>query len=125
MAITKAIYLDTGRSALSIKTGSVSEAKNQLSAVMEWAIENADGVIIESRGRPKVAILSYAAYQEFLTLREQARREKAFRQLEELAETIRARNADLTPDEAEDLADEISRDAIQRMIDKGKVVFQS
>ena len=45
--------------------------------------------------------------------------------MEELAETIRARNADLTPDEAEELADEISRDAIQRMIDKGKVVFQS
>ena len=78
MAITKAIYLDTGRSALSIKTVSVSEAKNQLSAVMEWAVENREGVIIESRGRPKVAILSYAEYQEFLVLREQARRKEAF-----------------------------------------------
>jgi len=110
---------------MSIKTVSVSEAKNQLSAVMEWAVENPDGVIVESRGRPKVAILSYAEYQEFLALREQARRKEAFQQMEELAETIRARNADLTPDEAEELADEISRDAIQRMIDKGKVVFQS
>lgn len=107
------------------RTISVSEAKNQLSAVLDWAVENGDGVVIESRGEPKVAILSYAEYQEFLTLREQARRKEAFRRLEELAETIRARNADLTPDEAEELADEISRDAIQRMIDKGEVVFQS
>src|SRR5690606_38145634 len=119
------ITLDTGKSTMSIKTVSVSEAKNQLSAVMEWAVENPDGVIIESRGRPKVAILSYAEDQEFLALREQARRTEAFRQLEELAETIRARNADLTRDEAEELVDEISRDAIQRGIDKGKVVFQS
>ena len=106
------------------KTVSVSEAKNQLSAVMDWAVENGDEVVIESRGEPKVAILSYAEYQEFLALRQQERRREAFRQLEELAETIRARNADLTPDEAEELADEISRDAIQRMIDTGKVSFQ-
>jgi prevent-host-death family protein len=107
------------------KIVSVSEAKNQLSAVMEWAVENGDEVVIESRGEPKVAILSYAEYQEFLTLREQARRREAFRQLEELAEQIRARNADLTPAEVEELADEITRDAIQRMVDEGKVVFQS
>lgn len=55
---------------------------------------------------------------------EQARRE-AFKQLAVLAEEIWARNADLAPDEAEELADEISRDAMQRIIDKGKVVFQS
>lgn len=54
---------------------------------------------------------------------EQARRE-AFEQLEALAERVRARNADLTAEEAEQLADEITRDAIQRMIDEGKVIFQ-
>ena len=107
------------------KIVSVSEAKNQLSAVMDWAVENSDEVVVESRGEPKVAILSYAEYQEFLALREQARRREAFRQLEALAEVVRARNADLTPDEAEKLADEISREAIQRMVDDGRVVFQS
>lgn len=106
------------------KTVSVSEAKNQLSAVMDWAVENDEGVIVESRGEPKVAILSYAEYQEFLALREQARRREVFRQLEELAQTIRARNADLTPEDAEEIADEISRETIQRMIDEGKVVFR-
>ena len=44
---------------------------------------------------------------------------------EELAEAIRLRNADLTPEEVEELADEISRETIQRMTDEGKVIFQS
>ena len=38
---------------------------------------------------------------------------------------VHARNADLTPEEAEELADEISRETIQRLIDQGRVVFQS
>ncbi len=107
------------------KTVSVSEAKNQLSAVMEWAVESGEEVIIESRGEPKVAILSYAEYQEFLALREQARRREVFQQLEELAKKVRARNADLTTEEAEQLADEISRETIQRMVNEGKITFQS
>jgi prevent-host-death family protein len=108
-----------------LKTVSVSEAKNRLSAIMEWAVENPDGVIVESRGEPKVAILSYAEYQQFLALREQARRQEAFRRLEELADIISARNADLTDEEVEELADEISRETIQRMVDQGKIVFES
>lgn len=107
------------------KTISVSEAKNQLSAVLDWAVENGDEVVIESRGEPKVAILSYAEYQEFLAFKEQARRKEALRQLEELAERMWARNADLSDEEVEELAEEISQETIQRMIKEGKVRFQS
>ena len=110
---------------MSIKTVSVSEAKNQLSAVLDWAVENGDEVVIESRGEPKVAILSYAEYQEFLAFREQARRKEALRQLEELAERMWAQNADLSDEEVEELAEEISQETIQRMIKEGKVRFQS
>lgn len=56
---------------------------------------------------------------------EQIRRREALQQLEELADRIHARNADLTPEEVEQLADEISRETIQRMIDQGKVTFQA
>jgi len=94
------------------KTISVSEAKNQLSAVLDWAVENGDEVVIESRGEPKVAILSYAEYQEFLAFREQARRKEALRQLEELAERMWAQNADLSDEEVEELAEEISQETI-------------
>jgi prevent-host-death family protein len=56
---------------------SVSEAKNRLSALLDWAVNNNDEVIIESRGKPKVFIVSYAEYQQFLALRGQARRKEA------------------------------------------------
>lgn len=59
------------------KTVSVSEAKNRLSGLLDWVVNNNDEVIIESRGKPKVFILSYAEYQEFLAFREQARRKEA------------------------------------------------
>lgn len=107
------------------KIVSVSEAKNQLSAVMEWAVENDEQVIIESRGEPKVAILSYAEYQEFLELREQARRREALRKLEALAQEIWDRNADLSDDEVVELAEEVSKETLQRMAKEGKVRFQT
>jgi|CXWK01.1.fsa_nt_gi prevent-host-death family protein len=106
------------------KKVSVSEARKSLSSILQWIVDSSEVVTVESRGKPKVAILSYTEYQEFLAFREQARRKEALRQLQELMERMWARNADLTPDEVEQLADEISRETIQRMIDEGKIFFQ-
>ena len=107
------------------KPVSVSEAKNRLSEVLEWAVENGEEVIIESRGQPKVAILSFAEYQAFLALREQARRREALQQLAALAEQLWADTADLSAEEVEELAEEISQETIQRMINEGKIRYQS
>lgn len=107
------------------KTLSVSEAKSQFSTMLSWVVEHGDEVVIESRGEPKVAILSYAEYQEFLAFREQARRREALRQLEELARRMQARNADLSAEEVDQLADEITRETLQRMEAEGKISFQS
>ena len=106
------------------KKVSVSAARKSLSSILQWIVDSSEVVTVESRGKPKVAILSYTEYQEFLAFREQARRKEALRQLQELMERMWARNADLTPDEVEQLADEISRETIQRMIDEGKIFFQ-
>jgi prevent-host-death family protein len=92
---------------------------------MEWAVEHGEEVIVESRGEPKVAILSYAEYQEFLAFREKERRREVLRQLEGLAEQIWADTADLSAEEVEQLADEISQETIQRMINEGKIRYQS
>lgn len=107
------------------KTVSVSEAKNQLSAVLDWVVESGNEVVIESRGEPKVAILSYPEYQVFLAFREQARRSEVLRQLESLAEQIWAQTADLSVEEVEQLAEEISQETMERMVEEGKVRFQS
>jgi len=106
------------------KTISVTEAKNKLSAMLEWAIQNREGVVVESRGQPKAVILPYAEYEAYLSMREKEQRRAALRRLEELAAIVQAQNRDMTPDEAEQLADEISRETIERMTEEGKVSFK-
>ncbi len=105
------------------KTISVSEAKNKLSAMLKWAVENQDEVVVESRGRPKAVILPYGEYEQFQSLREKERRQSALQRLQELAAVNQALNQDLTPEEAEDLADEVTRETIDRMVAEDKVTF--
>ena len=107
------------------KTISVTEAKNKLSAMLDWAVEYGDEVVIESRGEPKAVIISYDDYEEFRTLKEEARRRAALRQLEALAEQIWARNSDLSEEQVEQLAEEIAQETMQRMIKEGNVRFQT
>ena len=106
------------------KTISVSEAKNQLSAMLDWAVENQAEVIISSHGQPKAVILSYDEYETMVELREKTRRRLALQQMQALAATIQERNQDLSAEEADQIADEISRDAIDRLVKKGKVSFE-
>lgn len=105
------------------KTISVSEAKNKLSAMLKWAVENQDEVVVESHGRPRAVILPYAQYELFRKLREKERRQHALQRLHELAAANQARNQDLTPAEAEELADEVTRETIERIEVEGKVSF--
>ena len=107
------------------KTVSVSEAKNKLSAMLQWAVEQGDEIVVESRGEPKAVILPYGEYEELLLFREKTRRRAALKQLETLAGQMQARNADLSPEEAEQLAEEISQETVERMVEEGKVRFQS
>jgi prevent-host-death family protein len=107
------------------KTVSVSEAKNKLSAMLQWAVEHGDEVVVESRGEPKAVIVPYEDYQELMALKKKARRREALQQLEELATQLQAGNADLTPEEVEKLAEEVSQETIQRMVEEGKVNFQA
>jgi prevent-host-death family protein len=105
------------------KTISVSEAKNRLSAMLNWAQDNQDEVIVESRGQPKAVILPYSECESFLTLREKARRQDAIRRLQELAAMIQDLDQDLTEEGADRLADEIARESLTRMAAEGKVAF--
>jgi prevent-host-death family protein len=105
------------------KTISVSEAKNRLSAMLKWAVENQDEVVVESHGQPKAVILPYAEYELFRRLREKDRRQQALQRLQELATVNQARNQDLTREEADALADEVTRETMERMEAEGKVSF--
>ena len=105
------------------KTVSVSEAKNNLSAMLKWAVENQDEVVVESRGRPKAVIMPYAEYEIVQSLREKERRHAALQRMQELAAANQELNQDLTPEEAENLADEVTRKAVERLAAEDKVSF--
>jgi len=106
------------------KTVSSTEAKVNLGSIMDWAVENQDNVVVESRGKPRVVIVPFEAFEEYKRFREQARREAAFKRLAEIAQEVQAKNEDLSPEAADELAEEITREAVNHLVAKGKVTFQ-
>ena len=106
------------------KTISASEAKNRFGAVVDWAVQSQDDVIVESRGDPKVVIISYESYQEVERLRKDAQRQAALARLERLRDEVRARNQDLTSEEADALIDRFSSEVATEMVQEGKIAYQ-
>lgn len=41
------------------RTVSASEVKTKFGAIVDWAIESKDDVIVESHGQPRVVIIAY------------------------------------------------------------------
>jgi prevent-host-death family protein len=81
------------------RTVSSSEAQNNFGAMLQWAEENSEGVVIERRGKPTAAIISYEEYQAMLQFKEQERKRKAFEALEKLRREVQRKNPDLTAEE--------------------------
>jgi prevent-host-death family protein len=109
---------------LVVKTVSATEAKARLSSLMRWATKNRDGVIVQSRGNPQAAIISFDEYERLQQLKEQISRQEALGRLKALAQEARQRNADLSPGEVERLAEETSQETIKRMVEEGTVRFE-
>ncbi len=64
------------------KTVSSSEAKSRFGAMVKWAVENQEDVIVRQYGDPTIVMVPFAAYEQILVWRERARREDAFEQFE-------------------------------------------
>ncbi|HET7081545.1 MAG TPA: hypothetical protein VFM49_29305 [Chloroflexia bacterium] len=62
-------------------------------------------------------------YDAIQALWEQARRRELWERMEALRREVSARNRDLTDEQREALADEISREAINSLVQKGKIKF--
>ncbi len=106
------------------KAVSTNEAKTNLSALLGYVSEQDDEVIVESHGKPRGVLMSFAAYQEVQALREQKRRADILDRLRGLQERLSAHNQDLTADQAMVLADRFSHDLIDDLAAEGKVVFE-
>ena len=74
------------------KTMSSSEAKSRFGALIKWAVENQDDVIVRQYGDPAVVVIPFAEYEQILAWRERARREEAFEQFEAIRRRIQEAN---------------------------------
>ncbi|MFQ5400898.1 MAG: type II toxin-antitoxin system Phd/YefM family antitoxin [Anaerolineae bacterium] len=106
-----------------MKTVSVSETRQQLSAFLNWIKQNRQDVIIQNRGRAEVVMIPYEDYDLLQAARERRRRQEAVAELQEIAQTVQAANAQLPEEEAEALADEVVREAVENLQKQGKVQF--
>ena len=106
------------------KAVSSVEAKNRLGSLLGYVADEGDEVIVESHGKPKAVIMSYAAYEQVRELREQRRRADALERLRALQHRVSERNSDLSFDEAEAIAEDLSQEALRRMADRGDIAFE-
>ena len=100
---------------------SVTEAKNQFSAMLEFVQEPDAVAVIESHGQPKGMLTSAAELEAFRKYKERERRRQAFRQLEELRKEVSSRNTDLSEEEAMELATEAVREAFRELHESGRL----
>ncbi len=105
------------------KAVSATEAKNRLGALMRWALDRCDAVIVENHGEPRVVILPFDQYVKLQSLEEERRRQEALATMRRLQADVSACNQDLSEEEIEALADRATRDAIDSLMRQGKVRF--
>ena len=97
------------------KTVTATEAKNRLGALMSEVIESNDAVLIELRGRPKIALVTVDRLRQFEELERKERHRQALENLERIEQQIAERHKrlnlpELTEEEAMDLAVEAVRE---------------
>jgi len=107
------------------RTITTAEAVARLETVIDSVAAGEGDVILERDGTPKAVVVSMEDYRTTLALREQERKAAAARWLREFQASYDGRNDDLTEDEIERIADEVVRDAVASMAEKGVIRFRS
>ena len=105
------------------RTVSSSEVQNNFGAMLQWAEENNDEVVVERRGKPAGVIIGYEEYKDLLRLREQERRRKVFARMEVIRKQVAEQNPELTAEEAYRLAG-FSEEVIQQTVASDKELAQ-
>lgn len=105
---------------------SASEAKNSFGKLVAWVREENEPIIVENRGVPVAALISYEELEEF---REMKWRKKAAQTLEDLKQlqrevSSRPANRNLTIEQADEIASDLVSGAIDSLVAKGKVRFE-
>lgn len=105
------------------KTISATELKNDPEAVLRDVSAGDEVVIVESPEAPTAAIISLDEYRRLREVEDRQRRQQAFAELERLRLEIDENLKDLSDEERRALADEISKDTMDRIIANGQFRF--
>ena len=101
------------------RTVTATEAKNRLGALMNQVIESNEPVIIELRGRPRIAMITTDRLNEIERVEWEQRHARALAALDEIERSYDGRNDDLTEEEAMELAVEVTREVRREMRESG------
>lgn len=101
-----------------VRTISATEAKVNFGSVTRQVIDSDEPIIVESHGQPTVAIVPVQQLERLAELEEQERRRVWLQRARALRSRVRENNLDLTSEQAEQIADEIVRDAIDAIYEQ-------
>lgn len=98
------------------KIVSATEFQEDPDAVLRRVNAESEVVLVDSAGAPTAALISLDAYRRFRELEQQQRRREAFAELERIRSEIDERLGDLTADQRDLLAEEISEETETRIV---------
>lgn len=118
------VNVDIVRRANHDKDREFQRCKSNLGSLIGWTQETGDSVVVEKRGHPVAVIVPYEKFQDLEQQQDRLRRHEARETLRKLREKLVERNRDLKPGDAEQIADEVVREAIDAMVASGKIRFE-
>lgn len=110
---------------MTTRTMSSNEAKQNWGQVMAIADEPGAAIVVESHGKPRVAIIPVDDLEAFRKLQREARREEGLRMLREIQAAYDGRNDDLTEDEVNDLAVRAGREINQAVAERRAALYRA
>lgn len=87
-----------------LKTMSSNDVKQRWGSVMRTVKVPNDAVVVESHGRPMVAVIPYDEFADFQEFKELRRRQQLLARLDQLEARFGNRNSDLSENEIEEIA---------------------
>jgi prevent-host-death family protein len=108
-----------------MKTVSATEAKNRLGSLLADLSNGTDAIFITHHGNPRAVIVSAEEWTALSEARTRLRRLEAWEQMRAAAAEISARNADLTPEEADALAAEIADEAMSQVVARARRLWEA
>ena len=102
-----------------IKKVSVSQGRKDFSDCIKIAKSKTKDVVVQNRGIPVAALISYKDYKFLLSAREKELKQKAFKKMEQIASKLRAK-VNLTSKQASNKAVELVKETRQKIYKEQK-----